>query len=1752
MPNPEDITDPTTAMNMTLALMAKAFKLNYSTPTNNNQRISSNPRNRYIAQPGMNMGQDRQVQMVGGNGGNQFRQYAGQNVGNLNGYNDVQNVGNQNPNGNGNLVVARDEGNATGHNGNQIRCYNCRGVADLDEIEEVNANCILMANLQQASTSGTQTDKAPVYDSDRSAEGYFIEGLGHNLFSVGQFCDSDLEVALRRNACFVRNLEGFDLLKGNRSTNLYTINLHEMASAFPICLMARASSTKSWLWHQRLSHLNCETINDLAENDLVSSLPKFKYHKEHLCSSCEQGKSKRASHPPKPVPNSRQRLHLLHMDLCGPMRIASINGKRHVLVIVDDSSRYTWVQFLRSKDEAPEAKAIATACFTQNRSIIHRRFNKTPYELINGRKLDISFLHVFGALCYPKNDHEDIGKLGAKGDIGFFIGYSTNSWLQSMTSRQINSGLDLTNAPSTITTQQPTGGELDLLFEANYHASIKDAPFEALHGRKCRSPVCLAKVGEAHLLGPKIVQETTEKIIQIKQRFQDACDRQKSYANLKRKPMEYKVGDRVMLKVSPWKGVVRFGKRGKLNPKYIGPFKVLEKVGSVAYKLELPLELSKVHNTFHLSNLKKFCANEPLDVLLDELHFDDKLHFIEGPVEIMNIVLVIKPHNKTPYELLIGRSQNIDFMKPFGCPVTILNTLDHLDKFEGKADEGFLVGYSINRDEGVSKGSEIVDQEMTNRSTQDVNTARPCINSANTNINTGSLNINIVGSNDLSMPSLEETGIFDDVYDDTEVGAEADINNLELSTVISPIPITRMDVKSAFLYGTIEKEVYVCQPTGFEDLHFPNKVYKVEKALYGLYKASRAWYETLSTYLLENGFRRGTIDKTLFIKKDRDDAQEIPNEFYKGTHILLRIADDKQSNGAYKVLIKDAEAKDVDVHLYKSMIGSLMYLTTSRPDIIFDVCACARFQVTPKTSYLYVVERIFRYLKGQPKLGLWYSRDSPFDLKAFSDSDYTGASLDRKSTTGEYVATASCCEQVLWIQNQMLDYGLNFMNTKLYIENESIICIVKNPVFHSKTKHIEIRHHFIRDSYEKKLIQVIKIHTDHNVADLLIKTFDMAFVMNLEFKLVVEQTLVLNGCLDWIATVSKNEIQVKTVNEDVWLQALVDEKKVNVNEASIRYDLRLDDAESTACLPNAAIFKELTRMGHKEEENSWIKRLYKVGLSARVESSEDEEGRMNDQDMFGVNDLDGDELVVDVSAREKEEQSKKVAEKEVSNVDPVTNAGKVVTTVDVEASAALTTTTTDDGLTLAYTLIEIKAAKPKALTTAATTFTVVSIRPKEKGIIMKEPSETPSPKPIVSYQQPSQPKDKGKAKMVEPEKPLKKKDQVALDEEVARKLEAQMKALVEQLQAQEKEQLSIEERSKILAELIESRRKDSRGKVKKTQAEVTEGSFKRAGDEIEKKSAKKQREEKLLIIRAEGNSQNYLTFRTMFKNFKREDLKVLRSIVKERFKKTKPVDDMNNLLFQTLKTMFEHHVEDNIWKYRQEAVKVHNRNFLIPVLVEKMYPFTNNILHQLWKDVRLQVDYEVEMAYDLLRLIKSLGFSVLTARNLDILLRNAQSRKGLKTPHTDEEIDEQELEAHYIYMAKIQEVLTTDSSTNSEPLEHVQNDAGYNVFANDLQHSEQSESISNTCLVETDDGNVIPDSPDMCDDDIQNDQNDVESDDERDGDWWCDGYSWSGVVVTGGVVVGTGGAVVRVFVWIKRGRRYEKMLTDEEDKKKNR
>ncbi|GJY32111.1 hypothetical protein Tco_0415606 [Tanacetum coccineum] len=237
--------------------------------------------------------------------------------------------------------------------------------------------------------------------------------------------------------------------------------------------------------------------------------------------------------------------------------------------------------------------------------------------------------------------------------------------------------------------------------------------------------------------------------------------------------------------------------------------------------------------------------------------------------------------------------------------------------------------------------------------------------------------------------------------------------------------------------------------------------------------------------------------------------------------ILLGLA--MKKNGRWKLFYYQIKTKSHD------WITDVSYYDSSRPDIMFIVYACARYQVNLKVSHLQAVKRIFRYLKGQPILGLWYPKDSPFNLVAYTDSGYARASLDRKSTIegcqflgcrlilcqckkqivvansttkADYIAASNCYGQVLWIQNQLMDYGYNFMQTKIHIDNESTICIVKNPVFHSKTKHIEIRHHFIRDSNKKKLIQMIKIHTDQNVVDLLTKAFDVSELEEEEERLI--------------------------------------------------------------------------------------------------------------------------------------------------------------------------------------------------------------------------------------------------------------------------------------------------------------------------------------------------------------------------------------------------------------------------------------------------------------------------------------------------------------------------------------------------------------------------------------------------------------------------------------------------------------------------
>nr|GEY84082.1 hypothetical protein [Tanacetum cinerariifolium] len=740
---------------------------------------------------------------------------------------------------------------------------------------------------------------------------YFVEGLGHNLFLVGQFCDVDLEVAFRRNTCFIRDLDGVDLLKVNRSTNLYTINLYNMASTSPICLMARATPTKSWLWHQRLSHLNFDTINDLAKNDLVSSLPKFKYAKEHICPSCEQGKSKRASHPPKPVLNSKQRLHHLHMDLCGPMRVASINEviknflkkiyvcrQAHVIIVRTDneteSKNHALKEYFDSVGITHEtsptitpqqngvverrnhtlveaaitmlifshaplflwAKAIATACYTQTRSIIHRRFNKTPYELIQGRKPDISYLYVFGALCYPKNDRKYIGKLGAKGDIGFFIGYSANfvayrvynmrikkiieitnvtfdklsamdfeqnysrPGLQSLTSGQINSELESTYAPSTITPQRPSEHDLDILFDPLHNKYLGGRPSEAPRTISAAPVIQNLQAPTASMSfqdsapAPKISSNTPVSSHNVDEQSQPHAQQQRTHT----------------------------------------PFPT----GSAA---------DDVPNAVFKGDL---------------------------------------------------------FVNPFATPST--ESGDHpLEQVIGEPSRPILTRSQLKTDGDM------------------------CIYA---------LTVGIMEPKSVK-EALTDPAWIESMQEELHQFIRLDVWELVPSPDgIKPLTLkwlfkNKHDKENTVIRNKtrLVEDMYVCQPECFIDADHPSHVYKLKKALYGLKQALRAWYDELSTFLLRNGFFKGTIDSTLFTRRFDDDILVV-NQSPSGIFI-------NQSNYVHEILKKyglntcdiigtpmdikdkldlDQTGTPVDATKYCSMIGALMYLTLSRPDIVHATC----------------------------------------------------------------------------------------------------------------------------------------------------------------------------------------------------------------------------------------------------------------------------------------------------------------------------------------------------------------------------------------------------------------------------------------------------------------------------------------------------------------------------------------------------------------------------------------------------------------------------------------------------------------------------------------------------------------------------------------------------------------------------------------------------------------------------------------------
>ncbi|GJU69413.1 retrovirus-related pol polyprotein from transposon TNT 1-94 [Tanacetum coccineum] len=380
-----------------------------------------------------------------------------------------------------------------------------------------------------------------------------------------------------------------------------------------------------------------------------------------------------------------------------------------------------------------------------------------------------------------------------------------------------------------------------------------------------------------------------------------------------------------------------------------------------------------------------------------------------------------------------------------------------------------------------------------------------------------------------------------------------------------------MDVKSAFLNGFINEEVYVAQPLRFIDFKKLDHVYKLKKALYGLKQAPKAWYDRLKAFLIKHEYKMGMVDNTLFTKKKSsnliivqiyvDDiifgstCQDMCDEFAKIMHdefemsmmgelnFFLGLQIKQMEDGIFfnqskyikemlkkfsledskpmktpmssnTKLTKDEECESVDSTKYRGMIGSLLYITTSRPDTMFSVCLCAHFQEAPKTSHLEAVKRIFRYIKGTTHLGLWYPKGTGIETIVYADSDHAGDYVDQKSTSGictfvgccltswfskketalaistteaEYISVGKACQQALWMKQAFIDNDVQLDDVPIMCDNKGAINLSKNPMHHSRTKHIKIRHHFLRDNVQKGHISIEKVPSVDNISDILSK-----------------------------------------------------------------------------------------------------------------------------------------------------------------------------------------------------------------------------------------------------------------------------------------------------------------------------------------------------------------------------------------------------------------------------------------------------------------------------------------------------------------------------------------------------------------------------------------------------------------------------------------------------------------------------------------
>ncbi|GKB02248.1 retrovirus-related pol polyprotein from transposon TNT 1-94 [Tanacetum coccineum] len=810
---------------------------------------------------------------------------------------------------------------------------------------------------------------------------YYLEGLGYNLFFVGQFYDSNLEVAFRQHTCFIRNLE--------------------------------------------------------ARQGLVRGLPKLKFENDHLYSACAMGKSKKKLHKPKSEDTNQEKLYLLHMDLCGPMRVTSFNGKKtdNGTEFVNHTLRENYKKVGISHEtsvarSAQQSKAVATACYTQNCSITRLRHGKTPYELLHDKLLDLSFFHVFGALCYPTNDSENLGKLQPKADIDFdeltamaSEHSSSGPALHEMTPATISSGLVPNPSPSTPFVP-PSRTDWDLLFQPlfdellNPPSSVDNPAPEVITliaevvapepAASTRSPSSTTVDQDAPSPSNSQTTPETQSPVISNDIEEDNHDLDVAHMN---------------------------------NDPFFG-ISILENDSEASSSPDVIPTV--VHTaTPNSKHVTKWTKDHPLENIIGEL---------ERPISTR--LQLYKQDSFCYYDafLTLVEPKNYKDALTQACWIEVMQ--EELHEFERGIlkNKARLVARGYRQEEGINFEESFA-----------------------------------------QVARLDAIRIF--------LAYAAHMNMI----------VYQMDVKTTFLNRILREEFYVSQPNGFVDQDNPNHVYKLKKALYGLKQAPRAWYDLLSKFLLSQEFSKGTMDSTLFIRRQGKDillvqiyvddiifmstTPELCDQFSKimcskfkmsmmgklSFFLGLQISQSprgiflNQSKCALEYLKKysmessdpvdtsmvekskldeDTQEKAVDPTHYHGMIGTLMYLTASRPDLTFA--------------------------------------DSSIALTAYADADYMGCQDTRRSTYGcmqllgdRLVSWSS--KRHLCMRSQLTDYGLGFTKILMYYDNKSAIALCCNNVQHSRSKHIDIRFHFIKEQVENGVVELYFVNTEYQLADIFTK-----------------------------------------------------------------------------------------------------------------------------------------------------------------------------------------------------------------------------------------------------------------------------------------------------------------------------------------------------------------------------------------------------------------------------------------------------------------------------------------------------------------------------------------------------------------------------------------------------------------------------------------------------------------------------------------